>query len=101
MAEQRETPYTCHIFICTNDRHGTRKSCADSGGAEIRAALKEAVAARGWKGRVRVSQAGCFGLCDDGPNVVLYPQEIWFFDMRPADVDRVLARVAEILGEPV
>ena len=97
MTDQRTSPYVCHVFVCTNDRHGERRSCADGDSARVRAALKEQVAARGWKGRVRVSQSGCLGLCNDGPNVLLYPQRTWFAGVTPADTAVVLAALAEIL----
>ncbi len=77
---QKETsPYTCHVFVCTNDRHGERPSCADGGGnAALKDYLKDQVEKRGWKGRVRVSSGGCMGLCGKGPNVMIYPQKAWF-----------------------
>lgn len=97
MADQREPPYVCHIFVCTNDRHGERKSCADHNGAAIRATLKQGVADRGWRGRVRVSQSGCLGLCEDGPNVILYPQKIWFSAVTEDDCSSIMDAVAALL----
>ena len=86
MTTQNESPYKCHIFVCTNDRQGKRKSCADANSTQIRQILKEEVANRGWKSKVRVSQCGCLGLCADGPNVILYPQKIWFSGLSEGDV---------------
>ena len=97
MAEQKETPYVSHVFVCTNDRGGKRKSCADNDSPAIRKALKEAVADRGWKGRVRVSQSGCMGLCAKGPNVMIYPQKIWFSDVSTDDVDTIIAKIESFL----
>ena len=97
MATQKEAPYVCHIMVCVNDRHGERKSCADAGSVELRAKLKEAVAERGWKPRVRVSQCGCMGLCEEGPNVIIYPQKTWFSAASPDDAERILSQVAEFL----
>ena len=99
MAKQNEPPYAVHIFVCTNDRQGKRKSCADGNTPLIKKALKEGVAERGWKGHVRVSQSGCLGLCAKGPNVILYPQKIWFSEVLSDDVKDILSRVGEILGE--
>jgi len=94
-------PYRCHIFICVNDRGGTRKSCADGNSKEIAARLKEAVKARGFpSGAVRVSQSLCLGLCDLGPNVLLYPQRTWFHHVTPDDIDRILAAVDAAMSEP-
>jgi len=97
MAKQNESPYACHVFVCTNDRQGRRKSCADDNGVQIRQILKEEVTNRGWKPQVRVSQCGCLGLCADGPNVILYPQKIWFSEVSENDVSKVLEAVEGIL----
>ena len=43
MADRKETPFVCHVFVCTNDRQGARKSCADGASPALRAALKKAV----------------------------------------------------------
>ena len=95
--EQQKSPFFCHIFVCVNDRHGERKSCADGQGAAIKDAMKSEVERRGWKSRVRVSQSGCLGLCQKGPNVMIYPQGLWFSAVSPADVDGILASVESLL----
>ncbi len=55
MPDQMESPYVCHIFVCTNDRNGERRSCADHNSPLLKKALKEEVGNRGWKNQVRVS----------------------------------------------
>jgi (2Fe-2S) ferredoxin len=97
MARIAASPFVCHVFVCTFDREGKKKSCADNNGPEIRKALKEEVANRGWKNRVRVSQSGCLGACDNGPVVIIYPQDIWFSEVSTGDVGLVLSRVEDIL----
>ena len=96
---QKETsPYTCHVFVCTNDRHGDKKSCGDGGGnAALKDYLKEQVERRGWKG-VRVSSGGCMGLCGKGPNVMIYPQGLWFSAATKAEADGILDKVGTLLG---
>jgi (2Fe-2S) ferredoxin len=98
MAEEQALQYDCHIFVCTNDRKGKKKSCADGNGTQIRALLKKEAKNRGWTGRVRVSTSGCLGLCMKGPNVVLYPQKIWFSDVGEADVPTIIERVGELMS---
>jgi (2Fe-2S) ferredoxin len=98
MASRKDTPYDCHIFVCVNDRRGARKSCADGDNLVVRQLIKEEVARRGWKPRVRVSQCGCMGLCAEGPNVVFYPQKVWFSGVTREDVDEILAEVEQILA---
>lgn len=97
MAARKDNPYICHIFICTNDRKGARKSCADGGSADMKASLKEAVSEKGWKGRVRVSQSGCMGLCGNGPNVMLHPHGVWFSEVSKEDIDEIILKVEEML----
>lgn len=98
MPAPRPSPYHCHIFVCVNDRQGARKSCADGGSPAVKQRLKAAVAARGWQGRVRVSQCGCMGLCAEGPNIILYPQKIWFSGVAPEDLEDILAAVEQALN---
>lgn len=88
------SPFVCHVLVCTNDRHGERPACADGNSALLREQLKEAVHQRPQlKGRVRISATGCLGLCARGPNVVLYPQAIWFSGVTPADLPQLLATI--------
>jgi (2Fe-2S) ferredoxin len=95
------SPYLCHVLVCTNDRHGERKSCADGQSVLLREQLKDAVAQRPHlKGRVRVSAAGCLGLCARGPNVMLYPQAIWFSGVTPADLPQLLEAVEAAAAAP-
>ena len=93
--EENTAPYKCHIFVCTNDRQGKRKSCADGNSSAIKAALKTEINNRGWKGKVRVSTSGCMGLCQKGSNVILYPQQIWFSGVFEGDTERIIDKVAD------
>ena len=95
--EKNVSPYLCHIFVCTNDRKGERKSCADGNSTDIRKVLKEEVNRRGWKGKVRVSKCGCLGLCQQGPNVILYPQKIWFSEVLESDVPAIISEIESIM----
>lgn len=101
MSEKLKTPYVCHIFVCTYDRGGERKSCGDEEGVELRAVLKSEISSRGWRQWVRLTQSGCLGKCTEGPNVMIYPQGIWFSKTTLDDVDAILTLVQGILAESV
>jgi len=92
-----KSPYKCHVFVCVNDRQGEKKSCADEGGLAIRAELKSKAAARWAKEDVRVTQSQCLGPCGRGPNVVIYPQDIWFTEVTLEDVDAILDEIDRVV----
>jgi (2Fe-2S) ferredoxin len=97
--QKQQTPYLCHIFICTNVRGNDPENpgCGIKGGGTLKALLKQAVKDRGWKGKVRVSTAGCMGLCGTGPNVVLYPQGIHFSAVTENDVPLIMDALHKML----
>lgn len=97
MPVERQSPYFAHVFVCTNDRAGERKSCAEAKSRLLKAGLKEAVESKGWKGRVRVSESGCLGVCAEGPNVMIYPQKLWFSGVAPDDVDAIVSAIERFI----
>jgi len=78
-----------HIFVCGNVRPaGHPRGCCDpSGSAELQKRFKQKLAERGLKGKVRANQAGCLDQCEHGPNVVIYPEAVWYGGVTLADVD--------------
>ena len=98
MLKQNESPYISHVFICTNDRKGERKSCSDNNSEVIKAKLKNVVNKKGWKEKVRISTSGCMGLCANGPNVMIYPQKIWFSEVSPDDVEEIVSAIEHTIS---
>lgn len=99
MLEKKESPFIAHVFVCTNDRKGARKSCADDDSGLIKAKLKEVFNEKGWRGKVRVSSSGCMGLCEKGPNVIIYPQKIWFSEVCPDELDEIVSAIENIMAK--
>lgn len=97
-------PYRKIIFVCTNQREaGERVCCMAGGGGELRDKLKAMVKARQMRSRVRVSQSGCLDKCEDGPNIMVFPDNVWFSHVTEADLESIVAAVARSLetGEPI
>ena len=46
---------------------------------------------------VQVTPYLCFGACEEGPNIVLYPQGTWYKGCQMGDAEEI---VAHILGGP-
>ena len=99
MPKQNESPYVCHVFVCTNDRKGERKSCADNNSPLMKSNLKAVVEEKGWQGKVRISTSGCMGLCAKGSNVMMYPQKIWFSGVSPDDVGEIVSTLERIMAD--
>src|SRR3954452_10659812 len=91
-----------HIFVCTNvrDASNPRGCCDPTGQAELPKALKAKLTERGLKGEVRANKSGCLDQCEHGPNLVVYPEGVWYGHVTPADVDEIIESHI-IGGEPV
>lgn len=94
--------YERHLFVCTNRREpgSARPSCNADGKAELHKQLKQAVDAAGLKSRVRVNTAGCLDQCEHGPNLVVYPDAVWYGHVAPSDVAEIVQSHL-IEGHPV
>ncbi len=80
-----------HFFVCTNARPPLAKpSCGPRGGNQILAMLKEEVERRQLKAEVRICASSCLGPCEDGPNIVVYPEGIWYQGVTPDDVPELV-----------
>lgn len=93
-----------HIFVCVNERPENGKpSCGarPGGGPALFTALQRAVGAEQqlW-GQVAVTGCGCLGPCFEGPNLVIYPEAIWYAGATAADADEIV-REHLLGGRPV
>ncbi|TAN36930.1 MAG: (2Fe-2S) ferredoxin domain-containing protein [Verrucomicrobia bacterium] len=93
------SPYVCHVFVCTHDKCSERKACATTDPAKFREQLKALVQQNpALQGKVRVSVAGCLGVCAQGPNVMIYPQGLWFSGVTPADAPHLLVTIEALVA---
>jgi (2Fe-2S) ferredoxin len=84
--------FTSHIFVCCNQREpGHKRGCCDPDGKQkLRKCFKDELARRDLVPLVRANQAGCLDQCELGPTVVIYPQGIWYGNVQPKDVARIV-----------
>ena len=84
--------YQHHIFFCTNQRAAGETCCNNRGAQEVRAYAKDRIKALGLDGagKVRVNSAGCFGRCDEGPVLVVYPEGVWYTYAGKEDIDAII-----------
>jgi (2Fe-2S) ferredoxin len=116
MAEKPTDPalfYKQHIFMCTNARPAghPRGSCSaraePAGGVEkLRAYARERARELGIEG-IRCNAAGCLDRCEFGPNMVIYPEGVWYRYESTQDIDEILethvkngGRVGRLMLQP-
>jgi len=90
-----------HIFICCNQREPEhpRGSCDPAQSGEVHKAFKKALSQRGIR-NVRANRAGCMDQCEHGPAVVVYPEAVWYGNVRPQDAEQIVEQHI-IGGHPV
>ena len=67
--------------------------CKNRGSEDIIKELQERVAEKGLSD-LEVRPYMCFGACQEGPNIVLYPEKSWYAGVKKEDLDEILAHVA-------
>ena len=77
--------FRAHVLVCG----GT--GCSSSGSAELIARFEEQIAKNGLDREVKVVRTGCFGLCEAGPVVIVYPEGTFYSRIHPEDVDEIVS----------
>ena len=65
--------------------------CTSSGSDKIAKAFEDEILATGLENEVKVIRTGCFGLCEAGPVVIVYPEGTFYSRIRPDDVDEIVS----------
>ena len=91
MENSDSSKYKKHILVCIKERakFHPRGCCLGSGGMDIRKRFVQLINQHGLKGNIRASKTGCLDVCEVGPNVVIYPDNIWYTGVREKDVDEI------------
>ncbi|HKJ01861.1 MAG TPA: methyltransferase [Longimicrobiales bacterium] len=83
-------PFRLHIYACDQKKPEGVPSCSANGSALTIEALRREVAKQGLAGEVQVTTCGSLGLCGRGPNMVVYPEGVWYSGVRPEDVEEIV-----------
>ena len=73
-----------HVLVCTGG------GCVASGALEVSAALREAINRYGLADEVKVIETGCLGPCVVGPVAAVYPDNVLYQNLKPADADEIV-----------
>ena len=63
--------------------------CHTKGAVDLVNAFMEAIEEEDLEG-IFVSNTGCFGLCEEGPVVVVYPDNVWYGKVSEDDVTEIV-----------
>ncbi len=77
--------YRTNVLCCA----GT--GCTASDSALIYDNFNEALKKYGLENEVKVIKTGCFGLCQKGPIVAVYPDKVFYNHVKPSDVERIVS----------
>jgi NADP-reducing hydrogenase subunit HndC len=73
--------------------------CLGLGSERVADAFDEEIGTKELKAGVGVRTTGCHGFCERGPNVVIYPEEICYGGVAPADAPDIVSQT--VIGKTV
>lgn len=74
-----------HVLVCTSQH------CNQKGAMDVLGRLRLAVIRRGLDTRIMVNNCGTIDLCDIGPNMVVYPDNIIYGGVTAQDIPDIIA----------
>jgi (2Fe-2S) ferredoxin len=88
-------PIRLHVLVCGG------KSCTNAGSAEVKEAFKRELTARGLlfgkakkgknpQGSIVLTECSSVGFCAVGAAVLVYPDGIWYAQVRESDVPEIV-----------
>jgi (2Fe-2S) ferredoxin/predicted O-methyltransferase YrrM len=83
-------PFRFHVFVCDQHKPEGVACCAARGSGQVLEELRREVNARGLEDEIQVTACGSLGLCEHGPNLVVYPEGIWYSGVTSADIPEIV-----------
>ena len=85
-----------HVFVCASFRFSGEPQgvCHKKGAGNLLSYLENELADRGM-GDVSVSSTGCLKVCDRGPVLVVYPDNLWYGGVDEQGVDAILDAIED------
>ncbi len=77
--------YRAHVLVCG----GT--GCTASGSGELLKRFEEKLKEHSLDKEIKIVRTGCFGLCEAGPVVIVYPEGTFYSHVKVEDVDEIVS----------
>jgi (2Fe-2S) ferredoxin len=78
-----------HVLVCTASH------CAQKGANDVAGRLRLEIIRRGLDAEILVNNCGTIDLCDIGPNVVVYPDNVIYSGVTVKDLPEIIASLTE------
>jgi NADH:ubiquinone oxidoreductase subunit F (NADH-binding)/(2Fe-2S) ferredoxin/Pyruvate/2-oxoacid:ferredoxin oxidoreductase delta subunit len=88
LLSQRDPNKPC-ISICVG------AGCVASGAGEVLSAFKAEIEKQGLSAELDTKGTGCPGFCQQGPVVVIFPEETCYLQVKPEDVPEIVSAIKE------
>lgn len=82
--------YVKHVFICTNQKDGGKKCCGEESGMELVNKMKNILKENNIAKEIRAQRAGCLDVCGHGPSMVIYPEGVFYGNVKVEDVQQIV-----------
>ena len=97
LAPVASAPLQRHVFVCNG------KSCSKVGSAEVKEAFVRELESRGLRygkaskgrnpeGTILLTDCGSVGFCSIGTAVLVYPENVWYAQVRAEDVPEIVEK---------
>jgi len=80
-----------HVYVCDQKKPDGAPCCSANGSAKVIEALRREIGRQGLGADVQVTTCGSLGLCERGPNMVVYPEGVWYSGVHPEDVPELVS----------
>jgi NADH-quinone oxidoreductase subunit F len=82
----RKDPKRLAVAVCVST------GCEALGVKKVLEAISEELKMRGLEKKVDIKETGCLGFCEKGPRIVIYPEEIYYFQVKATDVPEIVSK---------
>jgi NADH-quinone oxidoreductase subunit F len=85
----REARFKTIVSFCTST------GCMACGAKKVLEELRNEIKRRGLEGEICVKETGCLGMCEGGPRLIVYPEEVPYFRIKPEDVPEIVSSIID------
>ena len=88
LVSQRDPNKPC-ITLCSGS------ACHATGSHDVATSLAAELEKQGLTDKVDIRRTGCHGFCERGPIIVIHPDEICYFQIKPEDVPEIITETIQ------